>query len=271
MWEKMQRWVEQLHALDPTDDVERFRLHTQIFEALMREVPQHRDALGTFYEKEFSHYDPAKGAFKSFVLYRLKKQDGKVKKKDNGTHDYRNKEVNNVSLETPIGDGAQGSLGDLLEDTNAADLDKDIYLEQISYQLLAAILQLPERLRGKANNPERIHYFRLFFTDGAAASIAEMGAAHFRAHERELFETIVLSFLDFFMAECCRTAEKIACTALKNYGAMVEGRPMNEPKQPLPNDVYITYLETQEGRSVRDSAISNQRAAYKCFLREQLC
>ena len=79
------------------------------------------------------------------------------------------------------------------------------------------------------------------------------------------------SFLDFFMARECRSVHEIYVGQLKPYGVLVEGKPMHEPKQPLPNDVYLVYLDRLEHRQVKASALSNQRTAYLSFLREQLC
>ena len=75
----------------------------------------------------------------------------------------------------------------------------------------------------------------------------------------------------FSRSEICRSVHEIYKGQLKLYGAMVEGAPMSEPKQPLPNDVYTTYLDKKENRQVKASALSNQRTAYVKFLKEQLC
>ena len=45
---------------------------------------------------------------------------------------------------------------------------------------------------------------------------------------------------------------------------------MAQPGQPLPNDVYLQYLRRQ-GYPLRSaSTISNQRDAYRAFIRENL-
>ena len=47
---------------------------------------------------------------------------------------------------------------------------------------------------------------------------------------------------------------------------------MEEPGQPLPNDVYITYLNTMENRNIKSAGtISGQRTAYEEFVRSNLC
>ena len=47
---------------------------------------------------------------------------------------------------------------------------------------------------------------------------------------------------------------------------------MEPPEHPLPNDVYLNYLERVEGTKRNSSStITNQRMAYRAFLKENLC
>ena len=139
-------------------------------------------------------------------------------------------------------------------------------------ELISLILVLPERLNGQARNQTRINYFRMFFTDSMVDILHTEGEMIRISHERDLFDAMNLSFLDFFMEEPCRTAREIIRTNLKLYGQMVKGRPMNTPEQPLPNDVYMQYMQDVEGTKLKSaSAITNQRMAYRAFLEENLC
>ena len=80
-----------------------------------------------------------------------------------------------------------------------------------------------------------------------------------------------LPFLDFFMEKTCRTLLEVTGTNLKDYGLMVPDRPMEKPKQPLPNDVYLWYMNTQEDAQLKSlSTITNQRKAYQAFVEENL-
>ena len=112
----------------------------------------------------------------------------------------------------------------------------------------------------------------MFFTDGASDALRKgEWEPESVSRERELFEAMKTEFLDYFLSECCRTALEIRDCPPKLYGEMVPGRPMTEPKRPLPNDVYITYLNGREGKALKSEAtITNQRNAYKSFLRELL-
>ena len=279
MWEQMQQWMEQLSQTE--DDAVRKDLQTKVAVGLMQEVPRHsRYLLGRFFEKDFKNYDPAKGNFKNYVLKVLKNRREDQRHEDLGSHrknvvqeDGTTKQewIDNTSLDVYEDEDATTTWKERLSGPSIHTPDEMLIAQQTALQLITIILQLPQRLRGQANNPEKINYYRLFFTDGVVSSVYAVGGDIYIAHERDLFEAMKLPFLDFFMAEVCRSVHEIYEGKLKPYGAMVEGAPMSEPKQPLPNDVYTTYLDKEENRQVKASALSNQRTAYLAFLKEQLC
>ena len=132
------------------------------------------------------------------------------------------------------------------------------------------MLDLPNKLQGKANNPEKINYYRMFFTDGVTDYVRSSGGQVFFAHEADLFQAAKLPFLDFFLDRVCRTVPRLASSETRPYGQLVEGRPDEPVEQPLPQDVYRSYLAREEGRKAGLSAISQQRTAYRAFLKRML-
>ena len=133
------------------------------------------------------------------------------------------------------------------------------------------MLELPERLHGRANNPTRHNYFRMFFTNDIVTYLQSgPSVKEFQRRERDLFATMKLDFLDFFMREECRTVPAVSCCPLKLYGELVEGKAMEEAELPLHSDVYISYLDRVEHTKVGHSAVSQQRTAYKDELRKWL-
>ena len=147
-----------------------------------------------------------------------------------------------------------------------------VNLDDVACKLVTAMLDLPNRLEGRKNNPIRCNYYRLFFTDGVTAGIcSDETADAFRRRERDLFQVIKTQFLDYFMVQECRTVDEIKNTRLKPYGQMVLGRPIDEePKQPLPLDIYVTYLTQVEAYKADQQAVSMQRTDYYEFLRSCL-
>ena len=92
----------------------------------------------------------------------------------------------------------------------------------------------------------------------------------FQRFDPALFQAAKLPFLDFFLDRVCRTVPCLASSETRPYGQLVEGRPDEPVEQPLPQDVYRSYLAREEGRRAGLSAISQQRTAYRAFLKRML-
>ena len=74
-------------------------------------------------------------------------------------------------------------------------------------------------------------------------SVHTMEMEYLHKRQRDIFEAMCIPFLDFFMRDICRSLEEILASDLKLHGEMVEGRAMERPEQPLPNDVYSSICE----------------------------
>ena len=302
LWEQLEALVIQWKALGEGDDAVRLKLNVEIGRVLMALFsPNSKDweCLSDLWEVILKDFDPFKGSLKNFCKANLKwirieihhesmddhrktvkpndEEDGE--EKDGETNDGKEKDgkrkskwVSNISLDSPISsEDANGqALGDLLPDSTASGPEEQVEMHERFLTLLSLILDLPTKLRGQANNPARVRYYRMFFTDEATDVIARGGGAFFLRHERDLFRAMYLAFLDFFMAAPCRTVAAVERTHLKPYGEMVPGRPMKEAVQPLPIDVYTQYLRTEGVELRSDATISNQRDAYRTFKRENL-
>ena len=181
-----------------------------------------------------------------------------------------------LSLDAPIGEGGERTWLDMFGEENPVDspLEK-LLCEDTAIQFITLALSFRERLTGRANNKTRLNYFRMFFSDSVVDLLhGGFDSRPFAAHERELFDQALhLGFLDYFMRKVCRRISELCVCPVKPYGELVEGRPMDrEPGHPLPNDVYMTYLNTREGYAIRSAGtISSQRKAYKDILRKSLC
>ena len=229
------------------------------------------DALGEFWLNDWQRFDPKQSPMSHFLRSRLRlrsrdlnRQDNDLRKKtkDGKTSTICNESLNNEEASVQTAD---------IKDWRAETALEDTLLDERAYECLALILELPVRLRGRSNNPDKINYYRLFFTDGITNYIRSNPVHIFFAHERELFQAMRLSFLDYFLTWACRTLPAISESDTKLYGELVEDRPMEPVEQPLPNDVYSAYMSRVEKRNAGTSAISQQRTAYRAFLKETLC
>ena len=244
------------------------------------EAPLFTDALGEFFIRDWRHFDPNKGDLSSFMEERLSLRKKDMDRKDNGRHRLTDKDgkrywSEDISLDMPVEENGDDTFGDLMEDERlAASLESDLLYNDRAVRFLSLALSFPERLTGRSNNPFRLNYFRMFFTD-SVVDILHGGndGRPFEDHEQELFGgALNIGFLDFFLTAVCRRIREICAVPVKPYGEMVAGRPMVIPGHPLPNDVYLTYLRSMENLDVRSpGTISNQRREYRQFLRDSLC
>lgn len=226
------------------------------------------DAFVTTFVNFFqTKYDPQKGEASHYFSRAMSRRK----------HDDKNKKS---GLETNTEDGKIEESAALVkaeveEWENGGSVEAGVDADDTLVSLLSLILTLPERLEGRANNPKKITYYRMFFTDGVVAAVHGVPQRselwRYARHERDLFRAFQIRFLDFFMQERCRTVVEVADYEIKRYGELVSGAPMEHPGHPLPNDVYRAYLNSCEGYDIAaDASVSNQRAEYKRFLRTGL-
>lgn len=243
------------------NEAARSALCARIFDLAFRLFPKSEKSMGLFFERDWKNFNPEKGDLYGFMAFRLEKRKTDVERED---------AIRADSLDAPA-DGKDGpAMGDAVAG-RAGAYSSATMVDETLLDLITLMFGLKNRLSGRAANSDRINYYRLFFTDGVAAAIRSCGNVQpFVRRERDLFRVIKQTFLNFFLCAPCACAEDILDAGLKPYGQMVEGRPMEPPKHPLPNDVYTTYLAQVEHKPVTDSAVSQQRTAYRRFMKEQL-
>ena len=211
-------------------------------------------------------YDPQKGEASHYFSRAMSRRK----------HDNENKKPRESGLETDTEDGKSVENAALIKTEveaweNGSSVEAGVGADDTLVSLLSLILTLPERLKGKANNPKKITYYRMFFTDGVVAAVHDIPTrsdlGRYARHERDLFRAFQIHFLDFFMQKRCRTIVDVADCEVKCYGELISGAPMEHPGHPLPNDVYREYLNSHEGYDITaDASVSNQRKEYRQFL-----
>ena len=263
------------------DEAAKMALQNEVFLLAMELFPGEIDAMGAFFEGDWQKFDADKGALSAFFSARLGHRMKDLARQDidgrreTKISDRTDKEIavktRHDSLDMPIGDDSGDTMGSLIPGKSSEGGNK-LALDDMTLELLTLMLTLPERLSGRANNPARINYYRLFFTDSAVEILQTSSHGQvFIRHERDLFTAIKTEFLDYILYQSCRTAVEIINSDLKRYGDLVDGRTMDEPPgQPLPLDVYAAYIKRVEQKNVNTSAISMQRSSYRDFLKEYI-
>lgn len=259
------------------NDAARTAVQERIFILAYQLFAKQADALGKFFLSDWQRFDAKKGSLSKFIRYRLGKRMQDMVKEDHQwtlADDYDEKqgrvvrkEVPLESTNRPIGEDGQ-TLEDILED-DAVPLEDPYVVDDAVCELIVLVLNLQRLLPGRANNPTRIKYFRMFFTANITGYLLEEGVPGVLARrEQDVLHAFDFDFLDFVMAELCRSLIAIAKSHLKSYGELVEGRPPEEATPlPIPLDVYQTYAWRHDGKKVGVSAISMQWKEYRVFLR----
>lgn len=172
------------------------------------------------------------------------------------------------SLDRKVDSTSDTTLGETEKDWKMSVEDLAAY-NDTALTFLMLHIDVQSALEGRGNNPTRVLYFRLFFTDTFARICQRLETPEpFIRHERDAFDAMRVSFLDFFMTRRCRTIPAIRDCPVKLHGEMVPGRPMEEAASPFSNDIYLTYLNTCEGFALKgDNSISRMREPYQKFLK----
>lgn len=262
---KLEDLCAQWASLGPEDAAVKQNIQGEIFELVFDLFPGREDEITTVFLNDWIKYDPVKGPAYGFFSSRIG-----FKKKDT----YRDEKIHRdrtVAGEVQTDDGEDANLLENLPAGPDANPEDALKLDATACELLTLMLELPQRLQGRANNPTRHKYFRMFFTDGIATYLHQTPSAEvFQKRQRDLFAAMKLDFLDFFMRESCRTIPAVCCCPLKPYGELVKGRDMAETRLPLPGDVYVSYLDRVEHTKAGPSAVSQQRTAYEAEVKKWL-
>lgn len=218
-------------------------------------VDESSDAILRFLEGDLPKYDAEKGngQFSVFVntrmSNRLKDSRRVMNKCDSGVLSIDDEDYNNAD---------KAALQTAQYDPFAFS---DIEKSEILLCLVSDIVTFEDRLGC------REHYYRLFYTDDFSACIADAKELHFFLdHEKQILAGFVFPFLDFYSRGIYRSVQEIAGGCLKPCREVMESDSAAPVTQPLPQDVYRTYLQRVEDRTVSRSAVSQQKKAYQAFL-----
>ncbi len=199
LWDEVDRLGDELASCGPEDDGVRRRLANDIFQLVYEAVykKDEIDALGTFFLKDWHKFDPAKGRLSNFIKKRLEHRATDNMHLDRGDRYISEKlpetgktkrEWVSPKADGRTEDGEEKSLVDDLPGGPGSDPYDRVLPDLMACELLAAMLELSQRLEGRANNPVRRNYYRLFFTDNVVSILhsVETPGGYVR-RERDLF------------------------------------------------------------------------------------
>lgn len=212
----------------------------------------------TAFDEAIRNYSPDKGKFCNYLSFLLK-----VRELDR-LDSEREHAPRAESLDAPVSASEDNSL--TLGDVTAAaegDPDSGIMFEALYAEMAALVLNFARNHSGRQANESRRNWYRIFFTEDMTLTYKTKSYAF--SHERDIFEAMLLPYLDYYMSRPCRTGEEIAYTPLRPYGEVVPARKGSgrETKVPLPADVSLAYLAQCESSPTTAGARSNQLKFYR--------
>ena len=195
-----------------------------------------------------------------------------VKEMADGVETSKRKYIYDTSLNISPNEEDDRELQDTMVDEKLQDMDSAVIMESRLWEMISVFLNLPKYLRGKANNPTKINYYKMFYTDGISSVMGGIRSREeydaYYQHERGLFESMKLPFLDYYMKDICSNVAEIINSGRKTHSELLGGNDQKELGFPLPAKVLIQYLSEKENTKVSDAAVSQQKDAYQTFMDE---
>lgn len=187
-----------------------------------------------------------------------------------------------ASSEEPEG----ATLGDVLPGGLSPEKELiDDSAEETIARMLAALLNVRKLLHGKENNPARINFFRLFYTDTVVYTLREVSGLwrDYLRHEREILRQLKPLFLGFTLRldfpeppldECfmpltddyCSLSAVAAAPARLESEVLPDGKDVHL-KEPFKDEVLASYLKRKEQRSASRELVSQNRGKFLDYLR----
>ena len=172
-WDQVDRLAEEWYATPAGEE------HAAIKQKLLEEFlglscnllsESMMEGLGDFWEQDFQRFDPALSPFSKFLLSRLTLRVRDGVREDLGLRrvkrDGETVTEGAFSLDDTGGKDADDDMTREVRNPRAEEALEELFLDERAYECLSLMLDLPNKLQGKANNPEKINYYRMFFTDG---------------------------------------------------------------------------------------------------------
>ena len=169
-------------------------------------------------------------------------------------------------------------LEDMATVSSEATLETKEAAQAFVVQMNSLITHFREHKPGKIANETNQMYDRLFYTADVTWMVKDSEDLRpaFARHERDTFEAMNCSFLDFYMAQRCRTVPKLAATPLKPYCETGLSHPDDytetrlngaggtelERGYKLPQDVYLRYLQDMEGKNIQKNTLTVPHQRY---------
>lgn len=219
-------------------------------------------------------YDATKQSFCNYLNFLLSKRNKDFDRKE------QKRQARETSLEKPIGQDDDLTLGDVIEDKSKLSPEKRMIeqeeMREKMAELAAMVLNFSERHHKKQATESKRKWYRLCYTEDVTIVLKDRLAPVTLFHERDAWTAMNHSYLDYYMAEPCNSLRAVVHTKFKPYASLVPDDP--QPKESLyrtteggenvfwakiPLSYLKTLPESEGGGTFAESTRSTQRSSYK--------
>lgn len=214
-------------------------------------------------------YDPEEGDFENYFNKTWSKRKYNYAQKKQLNYES----VIFTSIDAPVSakrdDNNELTLGDVLitEESEVDNIFLSDLIQKSTLDIAQKICSLYEHGYTKKHGEAEELYFKLLFTETASMVFKQTSwfdENEQYPHEKELFQTMKLEFLDLFMTEICRRGIEINTTQLRRNGEFeIVNRAEEELDFPFPAKVYHEYFWKVEGDSASESSLAARLSQQK--------
>lgn len=278
--EKLNRLCGEYCSLKQEDAAAKMALKQEIFKTAFELFPRYADYFGWFFEEYWKRYDHEKynGNAYNYFLYGLGKSKKKQRDKDWGVHrrTIKNSEtgekgtirITNVPIYTENEEGEMEPIDNegLKTPDGSTEIIENDDVEDIIIAHFGLIINFWNHFKGHAANDNKFRWYQIFYTEDTTCAVKKELGVHPRLlkHEREIFQAIRKTYLDFYMKHECRTLDELFNTHLKTIAEILPGHARGNEEIPLPLQakISVAYLTECEKVKATEGSRSQQHKTY---------
>lgn len=214
----------------------------------------------------------------SFMFSKKRQDFYRQESEYNAKNDSLNRKIKNSEDDNSYEVGEKISLDEQFLPQNKVEQNEMIAL--LLSGLPQMIINFLNCKNKKLANDDKKRWYSMFYTEDITWAVQSYNIKFF--HERETFDTIRKTYLDFYMEKPCNTLKEIQITGFKPYSELVQDSKNPENKTIMhidcngelvfDSEVSRNYLDKIENIKIKKNsgARSNQLKAYKDMKKDLL-
>lgn len=148
------------------------------------------------------------------------------------------------------------------------EVTSELTTAEIAIKHMNLIINFYKFNDGKKANKTRYDYYKMFYTDSIGNAVRSQHCVKILLPiEDKVCEAMNLNFQDFYTKEQVRSLAELKKAKYKKHCEIVTGEDTQELENPLPNDIFLEYYNQINGVTTSLPTVSQQKKAYKEYLK----